>query len=692
MPLHGHARAFLVLASLAWLTLVLLGCDAHLGGTNDTILEYEAPETLDFADLRAGIQQRLLAEQIVADVEAIDGGRLRITLDAQSAPAAKELLRWHGGFMGFLVDRRTPVVLGEDRAPTLEKRVEDAETYWVGPMRDLRAAVRALAPIRGRRVLLEYLGDLVGRTRVVGRGAIIDFTDGSLVAQKIGTTDSGRTVGIALTAEAVETAQRAEARFPNGEVAWVRDVRDDDVGDVLAVQALSSVKADDLLRFSFGKDIRSYSYAYDEVRLLRTPRLPDELKLLSETAGPTRWGIATACILLPLALSFGWLFFVRRFDRARPEPMWLVVATFALGAVSVVPGVLLERWIMGATPYLNPSVMTLGGQLMGFPFAVPVFTVSVGLVEEGVKYVAAWSLARHRKEFDEPVDGIVYACASSLGFAALENMRYFGDTRLSSAVIVGRAFMSVPLHMFCGGIWGYAMGRKLVRPKTWVLPYFLLAALAHGLFDALLSLRDLSDYASLFLVLLAAFFVFLLRRSLRHGVIARGIFALEDDRPPESKDRVIVPMGRALPFAVSAFLMLGCAWGIIRFGNVYEISDHRVGAHFFVIGGVLLTCFGVAAYALASTIPLDVAIDPRGVTFAGAETRWEMIVSFERTFGRTLFGYRGWVILRTSAGVAMLGPAAAKTIERLATLLSAYTRERSPPSEAPATGPPRRKA
>ena len=40
------------------------------------------------------------------------------------------------------------------------------------------------------------------------------------------------------------------------------------------------------------------------------------------------------CLALPIAVALGWIFFVRRIDRARPEPWWLLLATVALGGAA----------------------------------------------------------------------------------------------------------------------------------------------------------------------------------------------------------------------------------------------------------------------------------------------------------------------------------------------------------------------
>src|SRR5258707_1042678 len=97
----------------------------------------------------------------------------------------------------------------------------------------------------------------------------------------------------------------------------------------------------DSLDISFGTGAAAYARAANERRLLMTPRLPP-LKFISETRLPPNRSLALACLVLPVLLSIAWLAFVRRFDRAHPEPMWLIGSTFLLGALATVPAALLE--------------------------------------------------------------------------------------------------------------------------------------------------------------------------------------------------------------------------------------------------------------------------------------------------------------------------------------------------------------
>lgn len=416
-----------------------------------------------------------------------------------------------------------------------------------------------------------------------------------------------------------------------------------------------------------GDDVASYTRAHNTRRLLASPILPAMRRVHHEPL-PARWGLATACLVIPFALSFAWLAFVRRFDRARPEPMWLVAATFALGGASVVPAGLVEAAADRLTPWLDPSVATLGGQLWALPLAVGVFTVVVGLSEEGAKLLATWALAKHRREFDEPVDGIVYGCAAALGFAAVENVEYFAIGRMSSAVIALRAFMTVPAHMFFGAIWGYAMGRKLVSRKTSVGAFLALAALAHGSFDAMLSVDGAEHLATLLVLVLAIAFVLMLRSALRFGAVERRD-RVDADAPPATQPvptstlpRALFRVGSPAAFLGCAAAMIACAFFLMAVGTAYEVMQHRASVVFVVIGTALLSLFGFAAYGASETIPLDVAIDARGITFAGATTPWRDIVSFD--FEPR--GSRGYVRLHTRGGqVARLGPANARRAQEI---------------------------
>jgi RsiW-degrading membrane proteinase PrsW (M82 family) len=415
----------------------------------------------------------------------------------------------------------------------------------------------------------------------------------------------------------------------------------------------------------FGDDITAYSRAYRTRLLLESPPLPP-MRRAKVTREAANWGLAAACALLPCALSLAWLAFVRRFDRGRPEPRWLVLATFALGGLAVVPAGLAEYVFAAATPWLDPSVVTLGGQAWALPLAIAVFTLVVGASEEGFKFLGAWSLAKHRREFDEPVDGIVYGCAAALGFAAVENVKYFALGRMSGTVIAMRGFVTVPAHMFFGAIWGYAMGQQLVTRKSRVVAALAAAAVAHGTFDAVLSTDGMQLGAAGLVLLLAVTFVVLLQRALQYGAVAPHAEADEgpavDLMPPSQMPRSYFRVGSRGAFYAAAGGMIASAFAATVLGAAYELLHHRVGIVFVGIVTLILVLFGLAAYATSATIPLDVVIDAHGVTFAGRTTGWSEI----RSLDLEVRGKRAYVALQTAGAKLLLGPAAGDVARQIA--------------------------
>ncbi len=94
------------------------------------------------------------------------------------------------------------------------------------------------------------------------------------------------------------------------------------------------------------------------------------------------------------------------------------------------------------------------------------------------------------EEFDEVVDGIIYAVAAGLGFAAVENLFY--SVRFGITVGLFRAFITDLAHASFSGIVGYHLGlAKLHKGNT---TFLLLKGLAvavglHGMYDFLIISR-----------------------------------------------------------------------------------------------------------------------------------------------------------------------------------------------------------
>ena len=194
-------------------------------------------------------------------------------------------------------------------------------------------------------------------------------------------------------------------------------------------------------------------------------------------------------LLLAIAPAAFWLWYFYRKDRYEPEPLSWVLLIYILGIAVTIPVALIEG-VMGAV-------------LPEFLIVVMVAPV----VEELGKYLVVRKTVYESTEFDEPVDGIVYASAAGLGFATLENVVYvFSALETSMVLALGtglvRAVLSVPGHVLFSAMWGYSLGKARFIPKekrpVVIAAGLILAMASHALFNLLLF--DAIGFAVLVLV------------------------------------------------------------------------------------------------------------------------------------------------------------------------------------------------
>ena len=130
------------------------------------------------------------------------------------------------------------------------------------------------------------------------------------------------------------------------------------------------------------------------------------------------------------------------------EPTRVIISTFLWGIVITVPLIFIEHALM-------PPSTTMANLMSRAMYQA--FVVAAG-PEEFLKYLVFALYCLRHKEFDEPMDGIVYGAVVSLGFATFENIVYVMDSGFKVALM--RAFTAVPAHACFGAIMGYyiAMG------------------------------------------------------------------------------------------------------------------------------------------------------------------------------------------------------------------------------------------
>lgn len=202
-------------------------------------------------------------------------------------------------------------------------------------------------------------------------------------------------------------------------------------------------------------------------------------------------------LLLLLAVLPGLLisYAIFRADKYEREPLAPLVLCFAAGAVVTIPVVLLERW----------AFASLGNPPLPFGHTALLSFGVLALSEESTKFMLLLALAFHRRFFNEPFDGIVYAVLIAMGFATLENVAYTNRFGLQTGLL--RSLTAVPAHLVFGIVQGYFAGlAKFDRPNRnhLLARGLLISILLHGTYD-LLIIQNWSRW----LVVLATFALYL---------------------------------------------------------------------------------------------------------------------------------------------------------------------------------------
>ncbi len=201
--------------------------------------------------------------------------------------------------------------------------------------------------------------------------------------------------------------------------------------------------------------------------------------------------------ILGIVPSLLWLGYFRKKDYISPEPWGRLIVIMVLGAVSVIAAGFIEAVAFGITG-ISDTDNVLG--LLG------THTFFVGFIEEGVKFLVVYLFVFFSPEFNEPVDGLIYATASAIGFSHAENALYASSFGLGNFML--RALLATLGHIMFSSIWGYELGRyrydRRGQGKVLILSIFV-AALAHGIYNTLVSI----DY--LLIAGMAFVFIFLWR-------------------------------------------------------------------------------------------------------------------------------------------------------------------------------------
>ena len=180
--------------------------------------------------------------------------------------------------------------------------------------------------------------------------------------------------------------------------------------------------------------------------------------------------IMILAILPGLLICYG----IYRYDKYNREPAFHLVGCFLLGMAITYPAIQIE-W------FAEQQGWEQKGGIWGLLLVAFIF---VALNEELLKFLVVLIYPFPRSFFDEPLDGIVYAVVTSMGFATLENVIYADQFGFETTLV--RSFTAVPAHATFAVLGGYFIGKARFDKKKrfHLLAMGLLAAvIPHGIYD-----------------------------------------------------------------------------------------------------------------------------------------------------------------------------------------------------------------
>jgi len=186
-------------------------------------------------------------------------------------------------------------------------------------------------------------------------------------------------------------------------------------------------------------------------------------------------------LLLPVILPvIFWAAYHLNADRHLPEPLGHLALAFLLGVASFYLGIGMYR-ALGLFGLRHDAFALAVGNLPGlFVYAI----AAIGVIEESAKLIPFLLVVLRFREFDEPIDGIIYASFIALGFSAMENYHYLQF--LETGAAYARGFAGPVVHMVFASIWGYYIGRAWLRKRRVVAAVcgsLALSAALHGFYD-----------------------------------------------------------------------------------------------------------------------------------------------------------------------------------------------------------------
>ena len=184
-------------------------------------------------------------------------------------------------------------------------------------------------------------------------------------------------------------------------------------------------------------------------------------------------------IALAVLPAFILVYYIYQQDKLQREPTRNLVKAFFYGGASVFASLLIS------VPFMRLGLFP--SEIHTHMDAFRCAFLGAAIPEETAKLFLLWLFLRKCKDFDERMDGIVYAVCVGMGFAAFENIEYLLAAG-SQWVTVGisRSLTAIPGHFGFAVIMGYYFSLNyfdryrapLAGIKMWLYP-----VIGHGVYD-----------------------------------------------------------------------------------------------------------------------------------------------------------------------------------------------------------------
>jgi|SRR3989344_1795822 len=203
-------------------------------------------------------------------------------------------------------------------------------------------------------------------------------------------------------------------------------------------------------------------------------------------------------VIIGLIPSFAWLIFYLKED-PHPEPKKLIFQTFLAGAFST-------TIVLAAQTLFNNWA-----QPRGIGAYTLISFLALSAIEEFFKFGAARIVIdKHPRDFDEPVDAMIYIIVAALGFAAVENVAAaFKSSNIAFETTTLRFIGATLLHTLSSGLLGYYWARSIIHDKKSLLfTGFALATVLHTAFNFLIIRFEPATVPTIFLIIAALFILY----------------------------------------------------------------------------------------------------------------------------------------------------------------------------------------